>query len=239
MTDVYTITNTVNGDFYVGSSVNVAARFRTHKRELRAQRHHCQRLQRAWLKYGESSFRFDVVRNCASASEMHDVENDWLAKHYGKPHCYNTGVRAGAAFLGRSHNEGAKAALSAAHKGMRYRLGHTNDETHRARQSASMKGIKKSPQHIEKIRQRMLGQQYAKGRVVTDVERAARGRPVKELTTGREFISVAAAAEYFGLARANLVRTLRGDGVVKRGPNKGRCFRAIQAHSFHLANGGV
>lgn len=205
----------------------MVARFRTHRRELRAQKHHCQRLQRAWLKYGENCFRFTVVRNCSSASEMHDVENVWLAKHFGKPHCYNTGVRAGAAFLGREHSESAKAALSAAHKGMKHRLGHTNDETHRARQSASMRGIKKSPEHIEKIRQRMMGQQYAKGRVVTDAERAARGRPVKELTTGQEFISVAAASEHFGLVRANLVRTLRGDGVIKRGPNKGLHFRAL------------
>lgn len=224
MIAVYTITNLENGKFYVGSSVNVRTRFRTHRRELRKGIHHCEPLQRAWNKYGGDRFKFEVIEEFTSPQDMHDAENRWLTEHYGKPHCYNTGTRAGAAFLGRSHSDSARAAVSAAHKGKKMRLGQKNSPDHRQKISAAMKGKPKSPAHVEKIRQRMIGTSYCKGRVVTDEQRAAKGRAVVELTTGLEFITVTYAAAHFGLERANLTRTLRTDGKVKRGPNAGLHF---------------
>lgn len=130
-------------------------------------------------------------------------------------------------FLGKTHTPEVRAILSASHKGKQHRLGQTNSPEHRARQSKGMRGIKKSPEHVEKIRQRMFGTSYAKGRVVTDEMRAEMGRAIMELTTGLEFITVAAAAEHFGISRPNLVRALRGDGRFTRGPNKGLHFQPL------------
>lgn len=227
MAGIYKIRNLANGKFYVGSSVDTRVRFQTHRRQLRKGTHHCRPLQYAWDKYGEDCFKFEVVERVASPDDLHAAENRFLVEHQGRPHCYNTGTRAGAAFLGRSHTDEAKASLAAAHKGKQHRLGHTNSPEHRASQSASMRGIKKSPEHVEKIRQRMIGTSYAKGRIVTEAMRAERGRAVIEITSGANFISVAAAAEHFGLQRANVVRALRNGCALKRGPHAGLHFQYV------------
>ena len=57
---IYKITNNVNGKFYIGSSQNISRRWYDHKRELRIQKHHNKYLQRAWNKYGEENFSFEI-----------------------------------------------------------------------------------------------------------------------------------------------------------------------------------
>lgn len=61
---------------YVGSSVNIIARWSQHKCDLKAKRHHSTKLQRAWDKYGASSFEFSVIEeNC---SELIQAEQKWI-----------------------------------------------------------------------------------------------------------------------------------------------------------------
>lgn len=72
---VYAITNTINGHRYIGSSTNISKRWVEHKRMLRANKHHSVYLQRAWNKYGESAFLFELLRvvngrdNCIIAEQ--------------------------------------------------------------------------------------------------------------------------------------------------------------------------
>lgn len=61
---VYSITNIITGDFYIGSAVNIDTRWKRHIRDLRQGIHHNSRIQRAWLKYGEGVFQFEIIRNC-------------------------------------------------------------------------------------------------------------------------------------------------------------------------------
>lgn len=49
---------------YIGSSVNIANRWRWHVSALRAGRHHSPFLQRAWKQYGEESFSWTVITEC-------------------------------------------------------------------------------------------------------------------------------------------------------------------------------
>lgn len=224
---VYKIINQRNAKFYVGSSTRVRTRFQTHRRELRAGIHHCVPLQRAWRKYGDANFRFEIIAEVETNEEMIALENEWLIAHQGTRHCYNTGTRAGAAFMGRHHTDEAKAAVSVAQQGKRHRLGHQNSPEHRSRISAAMKGKAKSPEHVEKIRQRMIGTSYAKGRIVTEEQRAKMSRPVKEMTSGTTFASIREAAEFYGLGRPNVMRAIRNDAPLKRGPRKGLHFRLI------------
>ena len=225
MSAIYKITNLVNGKFYVGSSVRPRTRFGEHRRTLRTGEHHCGHLQRAWNKYGEANFRFEVVEHVDG--DLAAAEERWLAEHHGKPYCYNIGRVPGAAFLGRKHTAAAKAKVSKAQKGKQHRLGHTNSPEHRARISAAMKGKKKSQEHVEKIRQRMIGTAYAKGHTVSAEVRALTAKRVAEITSGTEFASVAAAAAHYGIERPNLIRTLRNGGIVKRGPHAGLHFRYL------------
>jgi group I intron endonuclease len=97
---IYKIVNLVNDKFYVGSTTNKKVRFREHRKQLRGNRHHCKHLQAAWNKYGEEKFDFRVVEEVPVEVALHEVEDSWLKKHFGKPHCYNSGAAAIAPWRG-------------------------------------------------------------------------------------------------------------------------------------------
>lgn len=60
---IYIIQNVVNGNIYVGSSININRRFSQHKSTLRHNTHRNKHLQNAWNKYGEENFEFIVIEH--------------------------------------------------------------------------------------------------------------------------------------------------------------------------------
>lgn len=64
MIGIYRIKNLVNNKCYYGSSKEVEKRLSRHKRELKTNIHVNCILQRAWNKYGEDNFLFEVVEEC-------------------------------------------------------------------------------------------------------------------------------------------------------------------------------
>jgi group I intron endonuclease len=64
MIGIYKITNIINGDCYIGSSVNIKERFYRHKKDLKKGKHHSIILQRAYKKYGKENFIFEVLTEC-------------------------------------------------------------------------------------------------------------------------------------------------------------------------------
>lgn len=48
---VYKITNTINGNFYIGSSIRIRERWYEHKYLLNKGTHHSKHLQNSWNKY--------------------------------------------------------------------------------------------------------------------------------------------------------------------------------------------
>lgn len=61
---IYKITNTVNNKVYIGQSVNIKVRWRDHINALNRQDSRCTLLQRAWIKYGEDKFVFEILELC-------------------------------------------------------------------------------------------------------------------------------------------------------------------------------
>lgn len=61
---IYKITNKNNSKIYVGSSYNIYLRKSKHYSDLNKNKHHSIKLQRAWNKYGESVFDFEVIESC-------------------------------------------------------------------------------------------------------------------------------------------------------------------------------
>lgn len=86
---IYRIRNVVNQKFYVGSTINMKERTRTHRNRLRRGIHHATHLQAAWNKYGEECFKFEVIEEVASIDALQATEDAWLAEHVGQPYCYN------------------------------------------------------------------------------------------------------------------------------------------------------
>jgi len=81
---IYRIVCVKNGRYYYGSAKNVHRRWGAHKRQLINKNHHNQVVQRTWNKYGEESFRFELVED-----KLFDVEDGYLAAHVGKSNCMN------------------------------------------------------------------------------------------------------------------------------------------------------
>lgn len=61
---VYKLTNQSNGKVYIGQSVDVEDRIYKHKLALRGNYHKNDHLQKAWNKYGEDSFLFELIKSC-------------------------------------------------------------------------------------------------------------------------------------------------------------------------------
>lgn len=61
---IYKIRNIANSHSYIGSAVNFKNRWRTHLHHLRSKKHHSPYLQRAWDKYGEQHFVFEILECC-------------------------------------------------------------------------------------------------------------------------------------------------------------------------------
>jgi group I intron endonuclease len=61
---IYRIVNLKNGKFYIGSTNNLYRRKKDHFTLLKKGKNHCKILQRAYDKYGELNFVFEVLAYC-------------------------------------------------------------------------------------------------------------------------------------------------------------------------------
>jgi group I intron endonuclease len=93
---IYKIRNVVNEHYYIGSTVDSRKRFWEHRKDLRLGKHVCVRLQRAWNKYGEDCFKFEIVEQLNSREELYPTEQRWLNDHHGTEYCYNVAAHADA-----------------------------------------------------------------------------------------------------------------------------------------------
>jgi group I intron endonuclease len=86
---IYAITNTINGDRYVGQAKNMKARVRSHIRDLDKGTHRTsedRRLQSAWDEFGRDAFEIvvlEIVRDNRTETNYHvRPDNLSLAEHF-------------------------------------------------------------------------------------------------------------------------------------------------------------
>lgn len=108
MKSIYLITDNI----YIGSFVNAHRRLNGHKLGLSKNRHPNPHLQRAWNKYGESNFSFEVILFCSRGNSLFFEQR---ALDIYKPE-YNILKIAGST-LGYKHSESSKLSRSSVHKG--------------------------------------------------------------------------------------------------------------------------
>ena len=77
---IYTISNKLNGKVYVGSAVRPNNRRMWHLRYLRRGCHPNPHLQRAWNRYGEASFVFEVVESVQDTFWLRAREQSWIGR---------------------------------------------------------------------------------------------------------------------------------------------------------------
>ena len=77
---IYAIVNTINQDFYIGSSIDVDVRFQQHRSYLNRQKHHARLLQAAWNEYGEAAFEFRFLEMVENEEDLAAVEQVYLTQ---------------------------------------------------------------------------------------------------------------------------------------------------------------
>ena len=107
-TGIYCILNLENQRHYIGSAVDIERRWKQHRYHLLKNTHHNSKLQRAYNKYGEDTFRFDLIEVVAEKSGLGDREQFWIDNT--RPF-YNI-MRNARSALGYRHTDEAKAKMS-------------------------------------------------------------------------------------------------------------------------------
>lgn len=110
MAGVYAIVNLERLIPYIGSTINpFYVRWGLHKSNLRNNRHGNEHLQRAWNKYDEEAFRFEILEETGpDESIVRAREQVWLDLFRDQGEVYNIVLAVEHPMLGRRHTEEAK-----------------------------------------------------------------------------------------------------------------------------------
>lgn len=89
-TGIYKITNKINGNAYIGLSINIEKRWKSHIE--RSQNEHDKEydkvLYHAFRKYGVDNFQFEILEEC-KPEELKDREIYWIQYYNTFKHGYN------------------------------------------------------------------------------------------------------------------------------------------------------
>jgi group I intron endonuclease len=171
---IYAIVNLTNGRHYVGSAINIRKRKAVHLCELRKGKHDNSKLQRAFNKYGEAEFRFDVLELVADTTLLIEREQFWMDST--RPF-YNI-LRVAGSSLGRKATDETKAKIAAKARGRKCNF----TAEHRANISRATKGKRHGPLS-EAHRAQISEVQKARW---TDEERQRYGERAATLFLGKE-----------------------------------------------------
>lgn len=159
---IYRITNIKNGKCYIGQSRFLSKRWKGHLKELRANRHGNQYLQAAFNKYGEKSFKFEIICRCEE-SELDDLEKYYIVFSNSLSHDCGYNIESGGCkhktmseesrkkisekAKGRKMPEKVKKILAEANKNRVWPTGwHVSEET-KLKMSKSHKGLCAGEKH--------------------------------------------------------------------------------------------
>ena len=160
---IYAIRNVTNGRCYIGSAVDLARRWREHRRTLKVGGHSSPMLQSSWLKNGQDAFVFEVLE-AVTVEVLLRREQFWI--DYLQPY-YNVARCALAPMSGRRHSEATKAKMSAIARadGRGGKVGRVVSEETRAKLSVASCGNKSACGCVrsEEVRAKLRGNKHSVG----------------------------------------------------------------------------
>lgn len=139
---IYKITNTINGKVYIGQSVNLNKRMKSHLAYLKANKHHNNYLQNSFNKYGVEAFVFEVIKLCA-IKELDNLEMKYILEYNSTSEVFGYNLVEGGQKY-RFFTEDVKKKMSLARKGKKL------SEQHKKRIGEGHKGKKMSLSSIAK-----------------------------------------------------------------------------------------
>lgn len=162
---IYKILNKVSGDFYIGSSKNIDKRISNHFKSLEKGKHHSQRLQRAWDKYGKDSFVSEIIEFVEPCNLL-KIEQNYL-DNLNPPYNMRSTANGGLDF----HTEETKAKISKAS------IGKKRSEEVKKRVSEGAR------RRYERQEERDKTSKIHKGKIVSDETK----RKITEAKTGMRY----------------------------------------------------
>jgi group I intron endonuclease len=143
---VYIIKNIVNNKVYIGSAIDIKKRWWRHKKDLRKGKHHSKLLLRAWNKYEEQNFKFEILQEVSNPEHLLSYEQVYLDyyKSYENDRGYNICKTAGSQY-GLKRTEETKRKISDAVSG----------------ENAPFRGRKHKPETIEYLRRINTGKKVS------------------------------------------------------------------------------
>ena len=153
---IYKIVNKNDGKYYVGRSANLNKRWRSHRNNLRLNKHCNIHLQNAWNKYGESSFEFIIVELLKNDETLLiETEKKYIDKFIedrknGTDNSYNISDQAygGKSFPGNKFRKGILHSLQDRQKISNGLKGNTNTKGKKISEVTRQKIIKNSRKGI-------------------------------------------------------------------------------------------
>lgn len=86
---IYLITNSVTGKYYVGATCNLRRRLSEHKSDLRLNKSKNERLQSDYNKYGESSFKMEILEIIDDYNKVAERESYYISQYDSCDNGYN------------------------------------------------------------------------------------------------------------------------------------------------------
>lgn len=162
---VYKITNSINGKVYIGQSINIYARWKDHVHSLNRNDSRCILLQRAWNKYGEENFSFEILELCPE-NMLDEVEIKYIELYDSCNNGYNIESGGNA---NKHLSEETKQKLRESH------LGKTMSDETKKKMSESRKGNKNpmyGKKHTDETKKKISDNNKGKtGHVISDAQK--------------------------------------------------------------------
>ncbi len=148
---IYTITNLINNKIYVGSSISISSRLKNHLNCLKSNIHRNKHLQRAFIKYGEENFRFELLEECGKDYCL-SSEQYWMnmLNSYNMKYGYNI-LPNSSNSSGYKHDDKTREYLS------KIKLGNNPSLSTKLKISEAHKGIKFTENRKRNISKALLG----------------------------------------------------------------------------------
>lgn len=161
---IYEIVNIMTGERYIGSTKNIAARWREHRRALHKDKHHSFLLQQAWNQCGPVGFEFRILEICETAALLEREQSFFDTLNPAYNIAKQAGVRGPMSEFGRDKiaesnkrrtgwkmSDEGKARISRANKGNRSTKGQKRDPEAVAKTAAAHRGRKRTLETRAKI----------------------------------------------------------------------------------------
>lgn len=190
-TGIYMIKNLVNGKKYIGQSVDIDTRRRSHFYHLRDGSHRNPYLQKSFDKYGEEAFEFIVLEECPR--ELLDEKEDFYMKKYNSLVEENGYNLMRVEFKHYTHSKITREKISIANKGK------SRSEETRIKISKWHKGRKLSAERVKKMSEQRKGTGLGESNTYSVISDRKAKEIIMFLYENQEW-TIKQVAEYFNVS---------------------------------------